>query len=75
MSKIVFAIWKDVSKEYFYTFIKMYPKTLDTRVVTIGEPPSIVYYEKLNKNKVVARVKLNEHDPRSSALNEYEVKF
>ena len=48
----------DVSEAEFYHFIHSYPKKLDSRTVTMGEPPSIIYYEFGNKNKVVARVKM-----------------
>ena len=65
--------FREVSKNEFYNFIQSYSKILDSRTVTIGEPASVVYYEKFNKNKVVARVQLNEDDSRSTTLNEYEI--
>jgi len=63
---------KNVSEAEFYSFIHAYPGLLDSRVVTIGEPPSVIYYE-LGTKKVIGRIILNENDPRSLIKNEYEI--
>jgi hypothetical protein len=69
---------KIVSKKEFYTFIKNYPSILEKNICGFCEPALLTYNDfsngKVWPESVIASIKLNENDSRSSEKNEYKIK-